>query len=160
MLNRWRSQVNSTFHMGGHHSIGIRMFNKVHCFFFQWLNVRPTYGSGSKKTWIAELGEKIQPSIRNFIKSIYGGDANRNVWTILFGLLGPHYAGLADDDGWFAADYVMAHHIYNEVGGEQTWLSSVDLVKEAEVSPYLWGYPKESRIVVFTKGDVSYAIWT
>jgi hypothetical protein len=115
-------------------------------------------GSESKKTWIAKLGETTQPSVKDFIKSIHGGDANKNGWAILLGLLGPHYASPTNDDGWFATDYVMAHHIYNEVGGEQTWLSLVDLVKEAEVGPYLWGYPKKSKTDVFTKGNVSYAI--
>lgn len=91
--------------------------------------------------------------VGDFIESVHAKNSGR---TIILGLLGPHLAGPADDDGWFAADFVMAHHIYSDIGGEQIWLSSVDLVKEAEVRPYLWGFPKENRFVIFTEDKKSF----
>ena len=103
-----------------------------------------------KSSWTEELGETTQASLETFIESVHANTSGR---TILLALLGPSSAGPGDDDGWFAADFVMAHHIYGDIGGEQTWLSSVDLAKEAEAGPYLWGYPKEMRTVVFTKDD-------
>jgi len=58
----------------------------------------------------------------------------------------------------FAANYVKAHHIYSGFCGEQTWLSSMDLVKEVEVGPYLWRYPKENTTVIFSKDDEAFYI--
>jgi hypothetical protein len=121
---------------------------------FFWLSFVDTMGS--KSSWIGELGETTQASLKDFIESFHGRDTNKTGRTILVGLLGPTFAGPEDDDGWFAADFVMAHHIYGDVGGEQTWLSCVDLVKEAQAGPYLWGYPKEMRTVIFTKDDEAF----
>jgi hypothetical protein len=99
--------------------------------------------------------ETTQASLEDFIESFHGRDTIKTGRTILVGLLGPTFAGPKDDDGWFVADFVMAHHIYGDVG-EQTWLSCVDLVKEAQAGPYLWGYPKEMRTVIFTKDDEAF----
>lgn len=87
-----------------------------------------------KSSWTEELGETTQASMETFIESVHANTSGR---TYLLTLFGPSSASPGDDDSWFAADFVMAHHIYGDIGGEQTWLSSVDLVKEAKAGLYL-----------------------
>ena len=58
------------------------------------------------------------------------------------------------NDGWFAADFTMAHQIYGNLSREQTWMCVVDLLEEVETGgPYFWDYPKHSRLQVLARDD-------
>lgn len=74
-----------------------------------------------------------EASLDTFIERV---QANTSSQTILVALLVPSSAGRGHSDGWFTADFAIAYHIYGDIGGEQTWLTCVDLAKEAQVGPY------------------------
>jgi hypothetical protein len=53
-------------------------------------------------------------------------------------LLGPFLVGPRMSDGWFAADFTMAHKIYGSLDWEHEWMASVDLCAEVQFGgPYL-----------------------
>jgi hypothetical protein len=81
-----------------------------------------------------------------------GSDASSSCY--LLALLGPFMAGPTMDDGWFAADFAMAHKIYGSLEWEQKWMTAVDLHAEVQSGgSYPWGSPKHRRLEVFSDSD-------
>ena len=70
---------------------------------------------GFISSWVVELEETTQSLVGDFIESVHAKNSGR---TIILGLLGPHLVGPIENDGWFEVDFVMAHHIYSDIGGK------------------------------------------
>ena len=99
-------------------------------------------------SWLSRLQE-IMPTLKVGVSE--GCKSGR---IFLLGLLGPTEASPKDDDGWFASDFALAHLLYKDIVYEQCWLTCVDLLEEVGVcGPYLWGHPKEERMIVFSEQD-------
>lgn len=70
-------------------------------------------------------------------------------YAILIVVLGFVSAGPMMKNGWFGANFAMAHQIYRHLPGEQTWMSSVDIVDEAKVVTHIFGVIPNTRYYRF-----------